>query len=235
MQRYPDNKIIFLPQTVYYEGIRNARNDAMEFRKHKHLTMCARDKYSYRFLKTLGFGTDIRLVPDMAFYINADELRQFYKPLLHKDLVFSRVDKEKADVVVDGLTKKYDVGDWPDYETTEPLVERLYDLIEDGRYDEADEYAVNTYMPARVKTGVEFISQYDRIFSNRLHGAILSILLGKEVYILDNSYGKNKQYYNTWLRNCDKVRLLPMNGGFNIIRKCKLLYFWGLSVVDRIR
>ena len=37
VQSYPNNKIIILPQTVYYEGARNARFDAKVFRKHKRL------------------------------------------------------------------------------------------------------------------------------------------------------------------------------------------------------
>jgi len=236
VQGYPNNKIIILPQTVYYEGLRNARNDAIVFRQHKHLTICARDRYSYRFLKAYGFGKDIRLVPDMAFCIDTDELRHYCKPALRKDLIFKRVDKEKTDVsVADGLTDNYDVSDWPDYETSEPQVEHLYELIKDGKYAVADEYAVNSYLPARVKTGVELISQYDNVFSNRLHGAILAMLLGKEVYMLDNSYGKNSQYYDTWLKGCENVRLLSRYKRFDVKRKSKLLVFWMLSVVDRIR
>lgn len=235
VKRYPDNKIIILPQTVYYDGIRNARNDAKIFRQHKHLTICARDKYSYRFLKAFGFCENIFLMPDMAFHINVEELKQYYKLPLHKDLIFQRVDKEKTNMnVVNALTDSYDVSDWPDYEKTEPQVEYLYELIKEGNYKDADEYAVNTYLPARVGTGVEMISQYDKVFSNRLHGAILSILLGKEVYIFDNSYGKNSQYYDTWLRGFNNVHLLSRSRNFNVVRKCKFFIFWMLSIVDRI-
>lgn len=235
VKRYPNNKIVILPQTVYYEGIRNARNDAKIFRQHERLTICARDKYSYRFLKAFGFCENILLVPDMAFCINVDELKRYCKPVLHKDLIFQRVDKEKTGIeMIKGLTENSDVSDWPCYETTEPQAEHLYELIKDKKYQEADEYAVKTYLPARVRAGVEMISQYDKVFSNRLHGAILAILLGKEVYILDNSYGKISQYYNTWLQDYDNVHLLSRSRNCNVVRKCKLFVFWMLSIVDRI-
>ena len=235
VKRYPNHKIIILPQTVYYEGIRNARNDAKRFRQHERLTICARDKYSYRFLKAFGFCENILLVPDMAFCINVDELKRYCKLALHKDLIFQRVDKEKTGIeIVKGLTENYDVSDWPCYETTEPQAEHLYELIKDKKYQEADEYAMKTYLPARVRAGVGMISQYDKVFSNRLHGAILSILLGKEVYIFDNSYGKNSQYYDTWLRGFNNVHLLSRSRNFNVVRKCKFFIFWMLSIVDRI-
>ena len=91
------------------------------------------------------------------------------------------------------LERDYDISDWPMYESDDPLFEKLLALLSDGKMNKADEFAVWKYLPERFRVGVEHISKYDRVFSNRLHGAILSILLGKETYIIDNSYGKNSQ------------------------------------------
>lgn len=235
VQKYPNNRIIILPQTVYYEAAKNARRDAKVFRQHKHLTICARDKYSYRFLRAFGFSKNILLVPDMAFCINKEELLQYFRPCLDKDLLFQRVDKEKTDVsAISSMSNNYDISDWPNYAEPEPMVEHLYALIREKKFKEADEYAVTTYLPQKVKTGVEHISQYNRVFSNRLHGAILSVLLGKEVFILDNSYGKNSQYYNTWLKDFDNVHLLSESHSSNINRKLRFLFHWTISCVDRL-
>jgi len=236
VRRYPNNKIIIFPQTVFYEGARNAREDAKVFRKHKRLTICARDEYSFRFLRAFDFGKDVLLVPDMAFCINVEELKLYCNQSMHKDLLFKRVDKEKVDEnMFDGLAENFEISDWPYYETVEPQTEHLYELIETGKYNEADMYAINTYLPQRVITGVEFISQYDRVFSNRLHGAILSILLDKEVFILDNSYGKNSQYYNTWLNDYINVHLLSTSKKIDLERKMRFFFHWLLSIVDRIK
>lgn len=235
VQEYPNNKIIILPQTVYYEGAYNARWDAHIFRQHKNLIICARDKYSYRILKAYGFCRNVMLVPDMAFCINKNKLNKYTKQQLHKDLLFKRIDKEESDEdLINTLSEKYDVSDWPFYIEFDPLFEKLKSLINEGRCNEADEYAVNTYLPNRVKVGVEFISQYDRVFSNRLHGTILSILLDKEVYIFDNSYGKNSQYYNAWLKEAKNVHLLTTSQNFNFKRKVHFFYWWLRSIVDRI-
>ena len=59
------------------------------------------------------------------------------------------------------------------------------------------------------KEGVRFISPYREVETTRLHGCILSILLGKKITLIDNSYGKNGNFYNTWLSDLDNVTLNP--------------------------
>ena len=59
-----------------------------------------------------------------------------------------------------------------------------------------------------IKDGVEFISPYKEVTSERLHGCILSILLGKIVTVVNNSYGKNLNFYNSWLVDFDDVKLM---------------------------
>lgn len=56
--------------------------------------------------------------------------------------------------------------------------------------------------------GVSFLSPYSTIYTTRLHGCILGIMLGKEVHLIDNSYGKNSTFYETWLKDIDNVNLL---------------------------
>lgn len=55
------------------------------------------------------------------------------------------------------------------------------------------------YRPLSIQYGVDFINQYDVIYATRLHAAILGLLLGKEVHLIDNSYGKMTSFYDTWL------------------------------------
>lgn len=234
---YPNNRIIILPQTVYYDDARNVVHDANIFRKHKNLIICARDKYSYRFLKAFAFSKNVLLVPDMVFCIDNEVLNSLSCKSTDKDLVFKREDKEKSslsflDEYLSG--RKYDVSDWPFYEGGDPKAEKLYSLMKAGRLFDADKYALETYLPMRFKEGVEHISKYERVFSNRLHGALLSILLGKEVYIIDNSYGKNSQYYNTWLKDTTNVHLLTTHSSFNLKRKIKFFLYCVLSQIMRL-
>lgn len=228
LEFYPDNHIIVLPQTVYYEAAKNANRDACEFRKHKHLTIFARDRYSYRFLKAFRFSSDVRLMPDMAFCIDREWLKSFSVSSSMRKLYFKRIDKES---VTDSkeLSGLYDISDWPQYGQPEPMLDHLNAMIEAKQFNEADKFAVNVYLPERVRKGVEFISQYTEVYSNRLHGAILSILLGKEVVMLDNSYGKNSQYYETWLKGVNSVSLSSSCRKSNLRRCARFLYHCVLS------
>ena len=234
IELYPNNRIIILPQTVYYESARQARFEASCFRQHKHLTIFARDNYSYRFLKAFRFSEDVRLMPDMAFCIDTEWLKSMSKPNNGRNLYFKRIDKEANESNnTEQILKsnEYDYGDWPDYGQPEPMLQHLNALIGEQKFAEADEYAINTYLPARIRIGVEFISQYNKIVSNRLHGAILSILLGKDVVIVDNSYGKNSQYYNTWLKNIDSISILSSPHRIRVVRIIRFLFHWIISYI----
>ena len=62
------------------------------------------------------------------------------------------------------------------------------------------------YRKEMSKRGVEFISTYKTIYTTRLHGMILAALLGKETFFFDNSYGKIKTLYDTWLSDTDNIK-----------------------------
>lgn len=70
-----------------------------------------------------------------------------------------------------------------------------------------DIYAQNIFCKAMIKEGVEFISPYKIIETTRLHGCILSILLNKKIILINNTYGKNKNFYDTWLNDIDTLIL----------------------------
>jgi pyruvyl transferase EpsO len=44
------------------------------------------------------------------------------------------------------------------------------------------------------------------VVTDRLHGHILSVLLGIPHVLMDNSYGKNESFYATWTHDLDLVR-----------------------------
>ena len=61
-----------------------------------------------------------------------------------------------------------------------------------------DWFANNYYRPITIAYGKEFINQYDVVYSTRLHGGILSWLLGKKCFLIDNSNHKIAAFYATW-------------------------------------
>ena len=214
LEHYPKNRCIVLPQTVYYEKEENLRHSIEVFSRHKRLTVCARDKVSFDFLKA-NFTNEILLVPDMAFCIDIRKhLDPFRLEQSKPGLLVKRVDKElgrpdslKEVEGMDGIV----VSDWPTIENGNAFPDRtllklLRRLPRSRRL--LDIYARCFYRWYLIRTGVRFLSPYEKIYTTRLHAAILGILLGKDVVVFDNSYGKNRQFYETWLQDSENVELI---------------------------
>lgn len=205
---YPNNKIIVLPQSVYYQGRRALIKDVKIMRNHKHLTICARDRYSYNFLRKFRFSDKVMLVPDMAFYNDIDELNKYALPTEDKELIVRRIDAEARNLPSNVLYESniQDVSDWAIVEKENSIAQKFRMLQnESSNHVILDDYALNIFLPNLIETGIKQISQYKKIYATRLHAAILSIILGKDVEIWNNSYGKNKNFYETWLTDLDGV------------------------------
>lgn len=209
MEKYPDNRIVILPQTVYYKSALQLIRDVWAMRKHRYLTICARDAYSYDFLRRYGFTSHVLMVPDMAFYCQMDDLRSLTVAEDKKLLVFKRVDAEQqASAYLDeaAATSGADVSDWEVVEHPNEMTEKLRTLIlSQHPHQEINDYCLQTLLPYLIASGVRQISQYGKVVSTRLHAAIIAVLLEKETVVLNNSYGKNLHFYDTWLKNTERV------------------------------
>ncbi len=237
MKMYPNNKIIILPQTVYYNRYIPIRGESQQYRNHKNTYILARDRYSYDFLKRYGFSDKVLMVPDMAFWIERSMLKTINIRQTEKILLFKRGDGEQTDLreIYKSIEKEqYEEKDWPLWRGYDPYLSTLNEYVENNKMDEANKFAKDIYMPSRIKTGVEFISSYKMVYSNRLHGAILSILLDKPVTIIDNSYGKNANFYDAWLKGWRDINIVRIRHKESIMRKIKLFITWVLTIKDRI-
>ncbi|MDD5944017.1 polysaccharide pyruvyl transferase family protein [Fibrobacter sp.] len=219
IELYPNNKVIIFPQTVWYENHENIKADEIFFANHPNVTMCARDKVSFRFMQEHFPKNEILLVPDMAFFIGFDKFGKINTTKTERTLYAKRIDKElKNNSWPSFIPQNAEVHDWPAIEYKAPKyaladyivewlnffanikgikpVNRLIDLMR-----------AHFYRPQYIKDCVKFINQYDTVYSTRLHIAIASIMMGKTVHLMDNSYGKNFNFYDTWLANMDRVEL----------------------------
>lgn len=53
------------------------------------------------------------------------------------------------------------------------------------------------------------LAQYEEIHTDRLHVGIAGFLLGKNVFLYDNIYGKNKSFYETFFKDTSHVTFIP--------------------------
>ncbi len=216
-QKYSNNKIIVFPQTVFYNDNKRLEKDIEVLSEHSKLTICVRDFRSKSLLEKI-FKGNLLLLPDMAFCIPKSQLCRFLKKENMRTLFIKRVDPELKDKEVPEIPKEAEVRDWPTFEgkifdgvfigKVLGKISRMNLPVIDGLMDKLwDFYAFKVYRKDLIKIGVRFMAPYKFIYSTRLHGAILGIMLEREVWIIDNSYQKNSTFYRTWLEDLDKVTL----------------------------
>jgi len=208
VEHYPNNEFLFMPQTVYFQEESNMKACA-EFLAKYNVTICARDQYSYDLLKA-NFKNRILLVPDMAFCMNMKRLDRKYNAI--KPLLLKRIDPELK--TTEALSQyeqcDMDLSDWPTMYDGGRMTRWMYKSKSHPRKAPwmADIYCQWIYRPYLIYTGVKFLRSHTEIYTTRLHGAILAVLLGMKTTFIDNSYGKNSQFYNTWLSDCNIIKMV---------------------------
>ena len=216
IELYPDNKVIILPQTAFYEDNEMLILDAEFYSQHRNVTICAREQYTYDLLKK-HFKNEILLMPDMAFFINLKKYKLGKET--GKVLYLKRIDKEfsKNDEKIE-IPKNAEIHDWPTYEYSfhkEKIVETLYckfrRLLSILRFPNRIIAKLNDwkrnyfYRQFYVQLGIDFLSPYSLIFTTRLHVMILSVLLHKKLHLINNTSGKVINFYDTWLKDVDDI------------------------------
>lgn len=213
IKAYPNNRIIILPQTVFYNDDSIFAEDAKILNSHNDLHICARDTKSLDYLKK-ALSCNLLLVPDMAFCISQKTLDRYKQKETNKALFLKRNDQELCEYDFTSYIKETNgqlhIGDWPTMEKefkTKVYLDKL--VFRRKRLKRIpDIYADLIFRPFQVRKGIEFVSQYKKVYTTRLHVAILSVLLDKEIIFFDNSYGKNSSFYETWLKDIEKLKFV---------------------------
>lgn len=212
--RFPNNRIIVFPQTIYYKNNNVLEKDLAILNKHKDLHICVRDEYCYNMLK--GKINNLYMLPDMAFCIPLEHFKKYNVDKIKGSLFLKRVDGELSANTGEIITDF--VKDWPtfyhklnDGTFIAKVLDNLCKLPIIGNWKITkkmwDWWAFNVYRKDLIRIGTTFVKSYDPIYTTRLHVMILSLLCGKKVNVIDNSYGKNLNFVNTWLRGVDEVTI----------------------------
>lgn len=214
IERYPNNRIIVFPQTIYYKDINVLKKDIENLNKHKDLHVCVRDEYCHRMLD--GKINNLYMLPDMAFCIPLEHFKKHNVDKIKGSLFLKRVDGELS--ASTGDIKTDYVKDWPtfyhrlnDGTFIAKVLDNLCKLPIIGNWKTTkrmwDWWALNVYRKDLIRIGTKFVKSYDPIYTTRLHVMILSLLCGKKINVIDNSYGKNLNFVNTWLKDVDEVTI----------------------------
>ena len=206
--------IIQLPQSLHFDDTAKLKRAAEVIRKHGNFTLLTRDKPSFE-LARLNFDCDVFMCPDMAFFIGPVSLG---KSPQYDRFALCRTDREMKSnwhLSLEALAGKLsvNVADW-----LEPgMVERVLHRIEQHtaplrRQFDQDNLVLlrlwNILAQARMARGVALLQRGRVVITDRLHAHILSVLLGKPHALIDNSYGKIRNYYHAWTEAYSGSRLV---------------------------
>jgi exopolysaccharide biosynthesis predicted pyruvyltransferase EpsI len=181
----PENPIVQLPQSIEFRDPRHAERSASVFRQHAAFTLLVRDQASHRYARDIGLQA--KLCPDAAFAL--PPLPSYPDPCA--DILWlSRSDDEKA---VDPGQELHPI-DW----TRDRLIDRVLHRAPVGRARLRERLA-----RGRLERGLRLLSQGRIVITDRLHGHILSLLLGRPNVVLDTANSKMKHFVQTWTGACE--------------------------------
>lgn len=207
IRKYPEHRIIILPQTIFFKEETALRKTAEVFSQHSDLHLFVRDEPSYQIAKENFKGCHVSLIPDMAHQLWPIERNSSPRK---ERLNFYRTDIEKAaEPSHMAADQQGDFLDWPTlYNRYErKLVYWLGLGLRKGRGRRLLQKIWMNYSDYLVNKAIRCFSEYEMIHSSRLHGHILSCLMAKPNLLIDNSYGKNSGYYRIWTHQVNTATL----------------------------
>jgi exopolysaccharide biosynthesis predicted pyruvyltransferase EpsI len=220
---FPQNKIVIFPQTVMFFTDAGIRQSAELFAAHADVTVAVRDVLSFYILeKSFGPHQRIILAPDMAFMI--EQQTRPIKPTF--GIVWlSRMDTEGVHgafipetIKPQKLRKKsIHLGHHADGIPTiaEAEVAESVLLVTDWYRCTLDRQSLTRYRTLDfderslfwLSRALRILSFGHMVITDRLHAHILCTLAGIPHVLLNNSYGKNVSFFETWCRPLDLCQL----------------------------
>lgn len=208
VKKFPENRIIILPQTAFFNKNDNKEKSKKIFKEHNNVIMFARDEVTYKIFTE--FTKYTYLIPDMAHELYGD----LPKSKKNKNILyFLRKDVEKRPIQaeIEETIKGYDCFDWDDLISIKDkrILSFIYRLIQINRILKLNSLN-NLIFKIWYKHAYSLVfkmskvfSSYESIVTSRLHGHILSCLVDVPSSIIDNSYGKNTEYYKVWTKDLE--------------------------------
>ncbi len=200
LERFPDREIIQLPQSIHFHHAEGAERTARAIARHKRFRLLVRDQPSYEFA-TAHFDCEVRLCPDMAFFLGA--LKRPFHPEVDVFYLL-RTDKERAFGAPTGQAGyTSQIADWLTESRLSVQAHQLAGVARRlrGGWPGTAALRVARYEAAawaRVDRGCRLLSRGRLVITDRLHAHILCLLLGIPHAVLDNNYGKLGRFLDAW-------------------------------------
>jgi exopolysaccharide biosynthesis predicted pyruvyltransferase EpsI len=202
---FPGHQIVQLPQTIFFQETKNLARAKSVFNVHPNLIILVRDWRSLEIARN-EFKAQSFLCPDMAFAIGT--LKRPVPPAVGT-LGLIRTDKESTGAFLKVRAEGVERVDWLEESYT-----GLAGIIHTGaneichhpralrRLSSVMMRSLDALARQRLHRGIRTLCRGRIVITDRLHGHILSLLLGIPHVVLDNNYGKVQTFYESWTKDC---------------------------------
>jgi len=178
LKEFPNNKIVFFPQTVLFRDKKEQERTCKIFNKHNKVLFIARDKVSYDYAKELFPALEVECFPDIV-----------------TTLIGTRECRENRDGILlclrDDFEKLYS-DDEMKLLKNELQKNGIKVDVTDTNYDENTYEYLVTHLEECIINKIEEFSKYKVIITDRYHGTIFSMIANVPVIVLSSNDHKVK-------------------------------------------
>lgn len=179
LKNNPNKIVIVAPQTYWF---RETNFPSLFSKTAQEVYLFCRERYSYKLLNSIKFPKNIHvsLSQDTAFYLSRDD---FNPRAGTYDLICLRKDQESV-IFVKAECLRH--------------LQRI--IIEDMRLSQKTLLAVDISLLPNFGDFLSLIEDSMRVYTDRLHVAIMAAIIGKNTVLYSNSYFKSKGIFEFSLR-----------------------------------
>jgi len=191
LKTYKHNKIIIFPQTVYYSDDKFGNSELEKsksiYSQCDNLTIFAREKFSYNFLKKHFTECNIKLVPDMVLYLQKHD-----KSCLRKGVLLClRKDHEKTSASLEKFFE-YLQGKNMDFICTDTTI---------GKHVSPQD------RDKELMQKLDEFSHAELVITDRMHGMVFSAITGTPCVVLKSLSYKTEGVYD-WISDVKSIKMI---------------------------
>ena len=218
IKSYPNNTIVILPQTIYFEDSYKAQQKISSeiYSNHSKLIIFVREKISFNIAKKIFNKNKIILSPDLVTYL--DDLLPSNNNQRKGALFLLRKDGEKS----------------LEFKTRNQFISSIQK--EYNKYDISDtnflQLSINSITESKEEVSMilKNISKYEIVITDRLHGMIFSVITKTSCIVIKSYNHKISSSYN-WFKHLDYIKLL---NSYNIKEFQNLIYYFKKKITKNI-
>ncbi len=193
VEEFKNNKVIVLPETIYYTNDADGKNEMIKdqkaMSKNKNLIIFARDEVSYKNMKKFFPKTDVRKMHDMVLSLDKRE-----KQIERKGVVLCLRSDNEGKM---SKTEKNEIQSICEMTGEDVLVTDTCINQEFG-WKERSRILENKW---------KVWSNHKVVVTDRLHGMVFSLITGTPCIVLGNNHHKVLETYKT-IKDCRYIQYI---------------------------